>query len=280
MKHIISAILLLLAQSAITAQTTGGQNSKLASRRLIVEKIDSVVRQGKTTQSPITYFAALYNAMLSEVQNANSKGHFTDSALIDYTQKNFTAYYLNTLASYQNNDSIPYVWKVALDTNYCKNCSYIQWLALGTNAHINHDLYFILLNYFNQFGTTNHNAEKIQNEFLTISNRETNRIFDAFLETDSSFNEFEEALLRSGKSNIKSEMKNSLNYTWNNALEASNHPEKAAAITKKQLEYAQKNALRLTNPGLLTKTTLNLFKSLDALPFDIKIKMLAPNLPK
>lgn len=275
-KLIVYIILPLLVSCTITAQTIAEQTTKLATRKLVVEKIDSVVQQGKTTQSTVTYFAALYNTMLIEIQSANSTGHFTDSVLIDYIQKNFTSYYLNTLTAYNNNDSVPYAWMAALDTNYCKNCSYVQWLALGTNAHINHDLYFILLNYFNQFGTANHNAKKAQKEFFTISARETDRIVKVFIKTDPHISWLEGVLINSGKKGVKLQMKKYLRVTWNNALEAHKHPERQNAITQKQMAFARQNAQQFMHPKFPIKTGFKMMKSLDSLPFATKLSMLAP----
>lgn len=266
----------MLTNRLSIAQTTVEQTSKLTTRKLVVEKIDSVVQQGTTTQSPITYFAALYNTMLVEIQAANTTGHFTDSVLIDYIQKNFTAYYLNALTAYQNNDSVPYAWMAALDTNYCINCGYVQWLALGTNAHINNDLYFILLDYFGKYGIANHNAKKAQKEFFTISARETDRIVKVFIKTDPKINWLEGVLINTGKNGVKQQMKKYLRITWSNALEAATHPEKLAIITQKQMAFAQKNALQFIKPKFPIKTGFKMMKSLDNLPFATKISMLAP----
>lgn len=276
MKFIISIALLLLAPSVLPAQTSAVQTSKLTTRKLVVEKMDSVIQQGKATQKPTTYFATLYNTMLIQIQSANAAGHFTDSALIDYIQKNFTAYYLNALSAYQNNDSVPYAWRVAFDTNYCKNCSYVQWLALGTNAHINHDLYFILLSYFNQFGTANHNAKQTQNEFFTISAKETDRIVKVFIKTDPGISWFEGILLNSGKKGVKHQMKKYLKVTWINAFEAAQHPEKLNVITQKQMAFVKQNANRFIKPKFPIKTGFKMLHSLDNLPFDTKISMLTP----
>ena len=270
-KWCISPILLLIPY-IIFSQNIGVKN--ISTHTNSVQQIDSVVQLGLSTQTPQTYFAALYNTMVGEIHAANQNGHFTDSVLIDYIQNNFTQYYLYMLSAYKTNDSLPYAWKVALDTQNCKNCSYVQWLALGTNAHINHDLYYILLEYFKANGTTNHNDKKTRKEFFTISARETDRIVKNFVSTDPNINWLEGLLLRSGKNGVKMQMKKFLKITWKRAIEATEHPERKEELTRKQMKFTQKNAQKLLHPNFPIKTGFNMMNSLDRLPFETKIRML------
>jgi hypothetical protein len=276
-KYLLTSLLITLSclfVNNLKAQNTATDN-KLGSRKQIMEKIDSVLNEGKKTQAPQTYFAALYTTMVGEIQKANTQGHFTDSLLIDYIQKNFTDYYLNALNSYSNNDSLPGAWQAALDTSICKNCSYVQWLALGTNAHINHDLYFILLTYFKQNGTANHQAKKTQQEFFEISARETDRIVGVFIKTDPNINTIEGFFIKNGSKAVKKQMKKYLKTTWKNAMEAANNPTKEAAITQNQLNFAQKNANAFLKGRFPIKIGFNMMKSLDKLNYETKISMLA-----
>jgi hypothetical protein len=267
---------LLLFISLFISNLSAQSNNKQVVRQQIIEKVDSVINIGKNTQAPQTYFAALYTTMVSEIQKANTKGHFTDSLLIDYIQKNFTDYYLNALNRYAKQDSLPYAWQAALDTSVCKNCSYVQWLALGTNAHINNDLYFILLTYFKQNGTTNHEAKKAQQQFFEISARETDRIVRVFIKTDPNINAFEGFIIKTGTRGVKKQMKKYLKTTWGNAMKAANNPTQETLITQKQLAFAQKNANNFLQKRLPIKMGFGMMKSLDKLSYETKISMLGP----
>lgn len=240
------------------------------------QRLDSVLMAAAPNQLPLSYFTALYQTMVGEIQTANTKGHFTDTQLIDYIQHNFTAYYLNALGAFAMGDSLPYAWQAALDTTVCKNCSFSQWLSLGTNAHINHDLYFILLAYFKQYGTAGHNNKKARKEFFIISARETGRMVKLFIKTDPNINWAEGVVLKTGQNGVKLQMKQYLRKTWHNAMRAANSPEKEAEITQKQLAFAYKNVQHFLHLRFPVKVGFKMMKSLDKLPFETKINMLGP----
>ncbi len=265
---------MLLLPHIMLAQSNSAKNNNTAQISISILQIDSVIQYGLTKHTPQTYFATLYNTMVGEVCTANQNGHFTDSMLIDYIQNNFTHYYLRALSAYTTNDSLPYAWKVALDTQYCKNCSYLQWLALGTNAHINHDLYFILLDYFKTNGTANHNDKKVQKEFLIISAGETDRIVKNFVRADPNINWLEGLLIKGCKNDVKRQMKKFLKTTWQRAIEATEHPERKDELTRKQMEFAYKNTQKLLHPHFPIKVGFTMMKSLDSLPFETQLQML------
>lgn len=273
-KPCISAILLLIPHIIFSQNNGEKNNSKVVSPAISIQQIDSVVNYGLTNHNPQTYFAALYNTMVGEIYAANQDGHFTDSVLIDYIQNNFTQYYLRALNAYTTNDSLPYAWKAALDTQNCKNCSYVQWLALGTNAHINYDLYFILLEYFKTNGTANHNDKKARKEFFMISARETDRIVKNFVRTDPNINWLEGFLIKNGKNGVKMQMKQFLKTTWQRAIEATEHPERKDELTRKQMQFIYSNAQKLLNPHFPIKLGFNMMKSLDQLSFETQLQML------
>lgn len=257
----------------------GQHNTKKTYEPTGKQRLDSVLMAATPDKLPLSYFTALYNTMIGEIQTANTQGHFTDTQLIDYIQRNFTSYYLNALGAHAIGDSIPYAWKAALDTGVCKNCSFSQWLSLGTNAHINHDLYFILLTYFKKHGTTSHNDKKARKEFFIISARETGRMVKLFIKTDPKINWAEGVVLKTGQNGVKLQMKQYLRKTWHNAMKAANNPEKEAEITQQQLAFANKNAKRFLHLRFPVKVGFNMMKSLDELPFETKIGMLGPALP-
>lgn len=259
---------LLRAQNAPIPHPTAPYNT--------AKQIDSVINAGMLTHRQQTYFATLYQTIANKIHTANQKHQFTDSGLIDYIQQQFTVYYLQALAKYTVGDSLPFAWKAALDSQYCKNCSYAQWLALGTNAHINHDLYFILLNYFKTNGTEGHNGKQARKTFLTISAKETDRIVLNFISTDPNISFFEGLLLKTGKGSVKRQMGRYMKTTWNRALKAAQHPEQENALTQKQTEYCNSNANRLLHPTFPLKIGFNILKSIDRLPFDTKLNMLKP----
>lgn len=236
--------------------------------------LDSLIESGRKKQSPATYFARLYYTMRTKIGEGITSNTFTDSQLVRFIHTKFAEKYLTARLAFEQGDPVPSAWKAAFDTS--GQLSYVQLLALGTNAHINHDLYFILKEYYTLHPESAGNYKVTCREIFNISAEETERVMDRFLETDTSITGFNRLLIKIGRGHIKNIMRNSLDATWRRAIEATTHAEKAEEATQKQLKLVEKNTRRFMLPQFLMKKGFNILKGLDRLSFETKVQMLAP----
>lgn len=236
--------------------------------------LDSLIEAGKSTQSPATYFALLYYSMRTKIGKGIEDNSFTDTQLVRFIHKKFAEKYLEARLAFERKDSVPGCWKVALDTS--QKLSYVQLLALGTNAHINHDLYFILKEYYTLHPEDIGNYKVSCQEIYTVSADETERVIDKFLEMDTTITGFNRRLIKLGRSHVKGIMRRSLNTVWKRAIKAAQNPEKEAGVTHKQMKLVDKNSCRFLYPNFLMKKGFNVLKGLDRFSFKTKAEMLTP----
>ncbi|HYG16717.1 MAG TPA: DUF5995 family protein [Bacteroidia bacterium] len=240
----------------------------------VAAKLDSVIESGRKAQSPATYFALLYYTMRTKIGEGIDNNTFTDSQLVRFIHTKFAEKYLEARLAFENGGSVPNCWKAAFDTSV--KLSYVQLLALGTNAHINHDLYFILKEYYALYPEGTGNYKVTCNEIFTVSANETERVMDKFLETDTSIAGFNRFLIKMGRGHVKNIMRNSLNATWRRAIEAATNTGKTDKATQQQMKLVGKNTQRFLYPKFLMKKGFNILKGLDRFSFETKIQMLTP----
>lgn len=273
MKNLLTYIFLMVL---LLPASASAQQRYINDTTLEILLFDSARIANTVYKQPPAYFIALHHVMKNAFAEARRNNHFTDTLLLEHIQRGLAYHHLEALNAQYNGDSVSFAWRATLDTATCKNCTYLQHLALSTNAHLNHDLYFILVDFYKKYGTANHDYKKACKEVFTVSTQQTDRIISTFI-AHSSLSWFERQEIKVGKVLLKRLMKQTLGNTFKNAVQAARHPEKEPEITAKQIRFVKKNIRRFLCPRFPVKQGFNALSGLNALPFETKIKMLKPD---
>lgn len=96
-------------------------------------------------------FLRCYSMMSQNMVSAVDEGAFNDPEWMCRLIDHFAWYYFEALEHYdRERASAPMVWALAHDTACQGNCSTLQKLLLGINAHINYDLVLALTDLMDQ----------------------------------------------------------------------------------------------------------------------------------
>ena len=106
----------------------------------VIKNLDLIIEQSKTEQSPMGYFAALYQKVTIKVKEKIEAKFFDDNERMEKLDVVFANRYLSAYSNYSNEHPITQSWKIALDATKNNRLIVLQHLLLGMNAHINLDL--------------------------------------------------------------------------------------------------------------------------------------------
>jgi len=96
-------------------------------------------------------FLGCYRLMTINMGAALQAGEFNDPHWVELLLQHFSDYYFTALDAYEHQDpQTPSAWRVAFEAAQSPNCSVIQNLLLGVNAHINYDLVLAVVDLLNK----------------------------------------------------------------------------------------------------------------------------------
>lgn len=105
----------------------------------------SLIQQWEQRADPRAVFLNCYMMMTCNMLTAIERDEFFDSVWVNQLLHRFADYYFVALEAYEQSPaSAPTVWLLAHDAAYDPQCSALQMLLLGVNAHINYDLVLTL----------------------------------------------------------------------------------------------------------------------------------------
>lgn len=106
----------------------------------VIQSLDTIIDHSKDQQSPLGYFAALYQLVTIKVKEGIADNFFEDGERMEKLDVIFANRYLAAYAAYEQSQAVTLSWEKAfqLSTKYWPIV--LQHLLIGMNAHINLDL--------------------------------------------------------------------------------------------------------------------------------------------
>lgn len=106
----------------------------------VIQKLDLIIGNAKTTKSPKGYFAALYRKVTQAVKEGIANGTFEDGPRMELLDVLFANRYLEAVSKYFEGETVTQSWAVAFEHSQEYWPIVLQHLLWGINAHINLDL--------------------------------------------------------------------------------------------------------------------------------------------
>ncbi len=106
----------------------------------VIVLLEEIIETSKKEESPLGYFAALYQKVTICVKEKLGTGYFDDDARMELLDVVFANRYLLAYANYRANKANTQSWEVAFNLSKYNDLIVLQHLILGMNAHINLDL--------------------------------------------------------------------------------------------------------------------------------------------
>lgn len=106
----------------------------------VIEILEQIIQESKTTESTLGYFAALYQKVTICVKERLNTNYFDDDERMEKLDVEFANRYLAAYADYKAGKKVTDSWSVAFDMGEKTSMIVLQHLLLGMNAHINLDL--------------------------------------------------------------------------------------------------------------------------------------------
>lgn len=106
----------------------------------VIQSLDTIIHHSKEEESPLGYFAALYQLVTIKVKEGIADNFFEDGERMEKLDVIFANRYLAAFAAYEQSQAVTLSWEKAfqLSTKYWPIV--LQHLLIGMNAHINLDL--------------------------------------------------------------------------------------------------------------------------------------------
>jgi hypothetical protein len=116
------------------------KNSPMTTIDDVLKHLDEIIVWSEQHQSPMGYFAALYQRMTMAVKDGILQNKFDNGPRMEKLDIIFAKRYFEAFDNYQKNKPITKSWEIALNATKTDQITVIQHLLLGINAHINLDL--------------------------------------------------------------------------------------------------------------------------------------------
>lgn len=130
----------------------------------VIAMLEDIITQSKTDESPLGYFAALYQKVTIKVKEGIANNFFEDGARMEKLDVIFANRYLEAYYSYQQGNAVTQSWQRAFEMASRYWPIVLQHLLIGMNAHINLDLGIAAAEV-----SRGHNIEDLKNDFNKIN---------------------------------------------------------------------------------------------------------------
>ena len=130
----------------------------------VISILQKIIDESKTNESPLGYFAALYQGVTIAVKNKLGSGYFDDDNRMEKLDVLFANRYLQAYFDYKNNKNVTQAWQTTFDKSKDDSLIVLQHLLLGMNAHINLDLGIVAAEI-----STPQNIQELENDFNRIN---------------------------------------------------------------------------------------------------------------
>lgn len=106
----------------------------------VLEKLDQIIQECRSSNSRIGYFAILYRQVTQRVLDGIIQGEFEDNPRMETLDVLFAKRFIDAYALWKANQNPTLSWLVAFDASQSTKHLVLQHILLGINAHINLDL--------------------------------------------------------------------------------------------------------------------------------------------
>ena len=106
----------------------------------VIEILEGIIHDSMEEQSPLGYFAVLYQKVTLKVKQGITDNFFDDGQLMEKLDIVFAQRYLDAYFLYKSNEPTTLSWKRAFDLSTDYWPIVLQHLLIGMNAHISLDL--------------------------------------------------------------------------------------------------------------------------------------------
>ena len=115
---------------------------QLRSGFVLADTIEQLRADALAADDATGYFPAMYARVTQRIDRAATDGQFGDGAGMADFARTFAGYFLRPRAG---TDPVPGSWKAAWDVGGDGKLLIVQHLLLGINAHVNHDLPWVVV---------------------------------------------------------------------------------------------------------------------------------------
>ncbi|HKJ42138.1 MAG TPA: DUF5995 family protein [Sunxiuqinia sp.] len=106
----------------------------------VIDTLDKIINDSITTNDPLGYFAALYQAVTIRVKQEIANNYFEDGSRMERLDVVFARRYISAYQAYRDQQAVTRSWEQAFAFSTDRWPIVLQHLLLGMNAHINLDL--------------------------------------------------------------------------------------------------------------------------------------------
>jgi len=106
----------------------------------VIEQLEDIIQTSIKEESPLGYFAALYQNVTINVKHKLGQQYFDDDKRMEQLDVVFANRYLDAYSNFKNGKRTTSSWQAAFEASKHENLIVLQHLLLGMNAHINLDL--------------------------------------------------------------------------------------------------------------------------------------------
>ena len=130
----------------------------------VVAELEDIINEAVKKNSPVGYFAALYQKVTIKVKEEIANKFFDDGPRMEKLDIIFAKRYLDAYYDWKENKEITQAWKYTFEMDKNDHLIVLQHLLMGMNAHINLDLGIAAAQISNKS-----NIDDLENDFIKIN---------------------------------------------------------------------------------------------------------------
>lgn len=225
----------------------------------VIEALDTIIQESKDTNSPLGYFAALYQKVTEKVQEGITDGFFEDGPRMEKLDVIFASRYLDAYWAYQKNETVTLSWLKAFELSKEYWPIVLQHLLIGMNAHINLDLGIAAAEVMK-----GKDIQHLKSDFDKINDILSSLVKEVENDLSEIWPTLKKILKWTGKIDdflIDFSMEIARDGAWDFAVELSETPlNEQAAFIKERDESVAKIGNLITNPGWIASTIFKIIR--------------------
>lgn len=221
--------------------------------------LQDIINESIKNESPLGYFAALYQKVTIKVKEGIQNKYFEDNQRMEKLDIIFAKRYIDAYYNYQNNLPITSSWKTAF--SIANNYWYIvlQHLLVGMNAHINLDLGIAAAEV-----SEGHDIQNLHNDFNKINEILSSLVSEVEDDLSNVYPFLKKILKWTRKVDnflVDFSMELARDGAWNFAVELANTPESdLEKIIQTRDTKVTKKAELVISPGLIPQLIFRIIR--------------------
>ena len=225
----------------------------------VITILQDIINESIKNESPLGYFAALYQKVTIKVKEGIQNKYFEDNQRMEKLDIIFAKRYIDAYYSYQNNLPITSSWKIAF--SIANNYWYIvlQHLLVGMNAHINLDLGIAAAEV-----SEGHDIQNLHNDFNKINEILSSLVTEVEDDLSNVYPFLKKILKWTRKVDnflVDFSMELARDGAWNFAVELANTPERdLEKVIQTRDTKVTKKAELVISPGLIPQLIFRIIR--------------------